>query len=159
MSKAVAKKLDTRAIEVAGRTWFTSQLLLRDIQVAVPTVDSGIDLIAYKEVGLAGIKALPLQLKCATERYFGLRKSYENRGILQVFIWNVLNDPQVFMVEYAECVEILGTRLKNKSWTEKGLWDETTVSVADRKALGQFFYRWENQSWLKQRILSEPTSR
>lgn len=56
------------AIEIAGRNWLTAQLLVRGFEVAIPTIDRGVDVIVFKETGNHGIRALPLQLKCSATK-------------------------------------------------------------------------------------------
>ena len=101
-------KRDTRIIEVAGRNWLTAQLLLEGIRVATPTFDEGIDLIAFKEIPTHGIKALPLQLKCAREEVFSLDRKYADRNMAMVYVWNVLEAPSAYVLSYEEAHELLG---------------------------------------------------
>src|SRR5277367_1348565 len=107
----------TAAVEMAGRNWLTAQLLHRGLQVAVPVVDHGIDLIVFKEGGAEGIRTLPLQLKCASDERFSLHTKYKGRGIPLVYIWNALSEPRMFVLTYDEALAELGEKAaKTASW-------------------------------------------
>jgi hypothetical protein len=100
--------VSTAAIEIAGRNWLAAQLLVQGFEVATPVVDRGIDLIVFREVGEAGIRALPLQLKCASAESFSLDRKYAGRGIPLVYVWNVLTQPAAYFLSYAEALAMLG---------------------------------------------------
>ena len=147
-------KLNAAAVEMAGRNWLTAQLLTRGIGVAIPAVDHGIDLIVFREVGDAGIRALPLQLKCAKQESFGLHRKYEGRGIPLVYIWHVLEQPIAYFLDYAEAREALGSATETASW-RRGAYTFNRISPALQTRLNPYRDRW---SWLMSRIAAQPTS-
>lgn len=147
---------DTATVEIAGRNWLMAQLLVRGFEVAAPVVDRGVDLIVFREVGNLGIRALPLQLKCASTESFSLDRKYEGRGIPLVYIWNVLTQPVAYMLTYEEAKSVLGAQASNtKSWTEGGRYAFTSIGTDLRSRLRPFAGRWE---WLETQLNSQPTS-
>ena len=143
-------RLSTKAIEIAGRNWLVSQLLGRGFDVATPEVDQGIDLIIFREIGTAGIRALPLQLKCATGRAFSLDKKYEGRGIPQVYVWNVLADPEAYILDYDEALAVLGDQAASSpSFVQRGYYSVSTISAVRAAGLAPYRNRWD---WLSSRL-------
>ena len=152
----VAPNVSSATVEVAGRNWLTAQLLMRGFEVATPVVDRGVDLIVFKEVGEQGIRALPLQLKCASAETFSLDRKYEGRGIPLVYVWDVLGQPTAHFLTYAEAFAVLGTQAAGtKSWTEGGKYSVTTVGSGLRARLTPYAGRW---GWLHERLGDQPTS-
>ena len=151
-----AMKLSTAVVEIAGRNWLTAKLLGKGFEVAIPAVDRGIDLIAFKEVGAAGIRALPLQLKCASSESFSLDRKYAGRGIPLVYIWNALEQPVAYLMDYEEALALLGDRAAaTESWMGKGYYTINSISVDLRGRLEPFKNRWD---WLGARLQAQPTS-
>lgn len=148
-------KVSKLAVEAAGRNWFTAQLLLRGLEVSVPIVDLGIDLIVFKEVGDAGIRALPLQLKCASAESFGIDRKYAGRGIPMVYVWNVLDQPTAFLLTYEEALAALGPAAETSSWRDGGRYTKSYIPKLLRERLLPYQDRWE---WLNDRLDSQPTS-
>jgi len=149
-------KISSQAIEAAGRNWLSAQLLLRGLEVSVPIVDRGIDLIVFKEVGDAGIRALPLQLKCASEESFSLDRKYAGRGIPLVYVWNVLTQPTAFFLTYDEALVALGEQAAvTASWVDRGYYSKNYISADLRARLADFENRWK---WLEDRLERQPTT-
>jgi hypothetical protein len=150
------KTLSTPVIEIAGRNWLTAQLLTRGFEVATPAVDQGIDLIVFREVGAAGIRALPLQLKCASAESFSLDRKYEGRGIPLVYIWNVLTEPVAYFLDYEEALAVLGEKaISTASWTVNGYYTRNSISPDLRSRLAPFLNRWD---WIARQLEAQPTS-
>lgn len=148
--------LNSATVEVAGRNWLTAQLLMSGFEVSTPVVDRGVDLIVFREVGRQGIRALPLQLKCASGESFGLDRKYEGRGIPLAYIWNVTTNPVVFLMTYEEALAVLGTRATaSKSWVDGRKYAVTRVGAGLRQRLSPFESRWE---WLAERLMAQPES-
>lgn len=149
-------KLSTAIIEIAGRNWLTAQLLTRGFEVATPAVDRGIDLIVFREVGAAGIRALPLQLKCATTESFSVDNKYAGRGIPLAYVWNVLTQPIVYFLKYDEALDALGEQaVRTDSWTLKGYYARNHISADMRSRLAPYLNRWE---WLAGQLDGQPAS-
>lgn len=149
-------KLSTAVIEIAGRNWLTAQLLTQGFEVATPAVDQGIDLIVFREVGAAGIRALPLQLKCASAESFSLDRKYEGRGIPLVYIWNVLTEPVAYFLDYEEALAVLGEKaISTAPWTVNGYYTRNSISPDLRSRLAPFLNRWD---WIARQLEAQPTS-
>lgn len=149
-------KPSTKAVEFAGRNWLTSQLLLRGFEVSIPVVDRGVDLIVFKEVGNAGIRALPLQLKCSSRVSFNIDQKYEGRGIPLCYIWHVLERPEAFFLNYEEAVDVLPQEARSSaSWVERKYYAVTKDSPWVRNGLAKYANRWD---WLTRRLDAQPTS-
>lgn len=147
---------NSREVELAGRSWVVSRLLAHGIEVATPVVDSGIDLIAFKEVGAGGIRALPLQLKCATAENFSLDAKYAERGITMVYVWHVMTTPRAYIMSYEEALTVLGEKsAATPSFSGRGTYSMSSVSKDKQQRLGAFLDRWD---WLKSRIEEQPES-
>lgn len=150
------RQVSSATVEVAGRNWLTSQLVTRGFEVATPVVDRGVDLIVFKEVGEHGIRALPLQLKCASSETFSLDRKYEGRGIPLIYIWNVLGQPKAYFLTYDEALGALGEQAAStKSWAQGGKYSVTTIGSSLRSRLQPFCDRW---GWLEERLGEQPTS-
>lgn len=148
--------LSSATVEVAGRNWLTAQLLMRGFEVSTPVVDRGVDLIVFREVGQQGIRALPLQLKCATGESFGLDRKYEGRGIPLAYIWNVTANPVTFLMTYEEALVVLGPKAAaSQSWVAGGKYTVTRVGADLRQRLLPFENRWD---WLAERLSAQPES-
>lgn len=155
MAAAKPFKPSAAVVEVAGRNWLTAQLLVRGFEVATPVIDRGIDLIAFSEVGEVGIRALPLQLKCAAGESFSLDQKYAGRGIPLVYVWNVLTTPVAYVLTYEEALTTLGKATDTASWRDGGKYAVTTISRDLRERLEPFRDRWD---WLASRLEHQPTS-
>ncbi len=152
----ISTKPDTATVEVAGRNWLMAKLLTKGFEVAVPVVDRGVDLIVFREVGEAGIRALPVQLKCASAESFSLDKKYEGRGIPLIYVWNVLSQPTAYMMAYDEALVVLGAQAAStKSWIEGGKYAVTSIGTGLRSRLQPYEGRWH---WLDERLKSQPAS-
>lgn len=148
--------LDSATVEIAGRNWLMAQLLTKGFEVAVPVVHRGVDVIVFREVGDLGIRALPLQLKCASAESFSLDRKYEGRGIPLVYIWNVLSEPIAYVLTYDEAKLVLGDQaLGTVSWREGGKYAIKSVGRELRQRLQPFAHRWD---WLESQLNSQPTS-
>lgn len=148
--------MNTAAVEISGRNWLTAQLLLRGIEVAVPVVDRGVDLIAFREVGAAGIRALPLQLKCSSTESFNLNRKYEGRGIPLVYVWHALTAPLAFFLTYDEAFEVLGeAAAQTPSWNDNGYYAITRAGSDLRRRMDPYRDRW---GWVEERLSQQPTS-
>ena len=137
------RSFKTAAVEMAGRNWLVAKLLHEGLEVAIPSVDRGIDLIAFREVGDAGIQALPLQLKCAEKQRFSLRTKYENRGILLVYIWNVFVSPEAYILNYKEAEKELGARATGTDSWNRGHYVYSRISPDLQRRLDHYKNDWD----------------
>jgi hypothetical protein len=130
-------KLDAQVIEIMGRNRLTNELLAAHIEVAEPIRDRGVDLIAYIDTAgdeITEFRAVPLQLKAASNRSFSINRKYEKfPNLLMVFVWG-LQAPREDAVTYAlthhECIAIadqLGWTQSN-TWHNRGTYSTTKPS-------------------------------
>jgi len=140
---------------MAGRNWLTAKLLHEGFQVAIPAVDHGIDLLVFDETGEMGVRALPLQLKCANEEQFSLHTKYSDRGIAMVYVWNALDSPRAFILTYEEALQALGDQPSRTASWKKGHYAFTRVPPKLRERLLPYENRW---SWLREHLASRPAS-
>lgn len=116
-------------VEVAGfgENYVSGELEHRGWVACIPTRDIGIDRVAFKlEKGI--FKYLFIQVKTATwsdksQYTITVRKTkaYEDPHFIFVFVLDDLKSRVKFLVlSTNEWKEIMGTKLKSKSWIEKG---------------------------------------
>lgn len=85
-----APKRDGQLVELAGRNWLCSQLVLAGLEVARPERDHGIDLIAYIDKAAKRFVACPIQMKGATNESFSIHKRYKSfPSLLHVYVWHL----------------------------------------------------------------------
>src|SRR5205823_12869241 len=79
--------LDSQQVEILGRNRIKAALIEAGIEVATPERDNGIDLIAYRWSLAGEFRALPIQIKAASDFSFGIDRKYERiPGLIMVFI-------------------------------------------------------------------------
>jgi hypothetical protein len=141
---------DTQITELSGRHYLISQLLAGGVEVATPSRDRGIDLIAYLDrVGEnPGFLACPIQLKANEEARFGLDRKYEKiPNLLMVYAWNVSStSPTLYALTYSQAE----TLLRDRGHTETKSWEESnsywlSVNESWRNLLSP--YRMEPKLW------------
>ncbi len=118
MRKKKPKK-DDQVIEVVGRDFLISELLIAGFEVAIPARDRGIDLIIYKDRD--NFAACPIQMKAASESSFSIDKRYEKfPNLIMAYLWNVKNPQKTvtYALTYKAAVEIA----KKKGWTDSDSW-------------------------------------
>ncbi len=117
--------MDTQTRELVGKHRLASELLEAGVEVAFPSRDRGIDLIAYADIDPAAGRfiARPIQLKAASRRSFGIWRKYEKiHDLILAFVWHVdgASAPETYALTYGEAVaiaEVLG-------WTRTASWNE-----------------------------------
>ena len=106
---------DDQVVEILGRNFLISELLLAGFEVAIPARDRGIDLIIYKDHNK--FTACPIQMKVASERSFSIDRKYEKfPNLIMAYVWNV-KDPNktvTYALTYKQAVEVA----KKKGWTD-----------------------------------------
>lgn len=70
---------DRQKIEILGRNRLINELLLAGLEVATPTRDRGVDLIAYLDVddAIDRFVAFPIQMKVSSHSRFGVDRKYD----------------------------------------------------------------------------------
>lgn len=127
--------MDTQTIELIGRHRLMSELLHAGLEVAIPTRDRGIDLIAYVDLSskVKSFLATPIQMKAASTRSFSIDKKYEKiSNVMLAHVWH-LNTPDeavTYGLRYPEAVAIaeeLGWT-KTISWQRDGRYSTSNPS-------------------------------
>lgn len=102
-------KLDAQQIELIGTAALEAELIRQGFEVARPNRDRGIDLIVYSDQKDKPFSAVPIQVKAATDRSFGIYKKYEKfTGLVLVFIWYATTkEPHYFLLTHQESLKFL----------------------------------------------------
>ena len=117
--------VDKQAIEILGRNHLVRELLLNEIEVAIPMRDRGVDLIAYKELGMKSFLAFPIQLKVSSNKSFSIDIKYQKISNLKIaYVWRVrdLINVEIYVLTYKQVFEI-AKKLKmtdTASWIKNG---------------------------------------
>lgn len=137
---------DDQVVEVLGRDFLISELLLAGLEVAIPARDRGIDLIVYKDHDK--FAACPIQMKVASERSFSIDRKYEKfPRMIMVYVWNV-KDPSktaAYVLTYKQAVDVAKGKgwTKSKSWTKKHRYAVTHPNPDLLKSYKTSKERWE----------------
>jgi hypothetical protein len=119
----IMRQLDTQQIELLGRQRLISDLIHAGLEVAIPSRDRGIDLIAFVDLAsqTGRFVARPIQMKAASLRSFGVYRKYERiSNLLIAYVWH-LSDPGnacTFALTYAEAEAIA----YEMGWTRTASW-------------------------------------
>lgn len=136
--------LDTQCVEILGQNLLTEQLIRGGLEVAKPTRDRGVDLIAYIEQNgeVNRFVARPIQIKAASQRGFSIDQKYERIiDLLITYIWHVDSEEEtrIYAMSYAEAVDIadqLGWT-QTESWA-KGCYSTTSPSKRVEELMNPF---------------------
>jgi hypothetical protein len=107
---SVQRPMDSQVVELLGRNRLTDEILRSGLEVAHPSRDRGIDLIAYADIdtNVPSFIARPIQMKAASTQSFGINKKYEKfPNLLIAFVWNLArgsNEVETFALSYQEAV-------------------------------------------------------
>jgi hypothetical protein len=148
--------MDKQQIEILGRQRLIEDLLRGGVEVAMPIRDRGTDLIAYIDIddvkGTAQTRpfvAVPIQMKAASTRSFGLDSKYQRvSNLMLVYVWGVGSPArsEFFALTYSDALGIatdLGWT-KNASWT-KGRYVSNNPNAELMKRLDPF--RVQSPDW------------
>jgi hypothetical protein len=134
------KQLKSDHIEAVGTAWFISKLIAEGFEVAIPSIDHGIDLIVFRERGRHGISAVPIQLKIASGESFSIDRKYKHRGLLMAYIWYAVSDrPKFFIVPEPETVFLLDKKTRETdSFKKEGKWSFSRPSKKLKEKLNAY---------------------
>lgn len=136
--------LDPQQIELLGTAHLEAMLIKEGFEVAKPIRDKGIDLIAFRDITDQDFRAVPIQVKAASESAFYINKKYMGRNIIMAYVWHVLQSPRIFLVPYDEAVMLLPEKTRaTNSWSEKGIWAITRPGREITRALEQYENRYD----------------
>jgi hypothetical protein len=101
--------MDSQLIELVGRQRLIAELLQADLEIALPMRDRGIDLIVYADLRATGFRAIPIQMKAASESCFAVDQKYSKfPNLLIAYVWHVQDAARAvtYVLNYAEAVQI-----------------------------------------------------
>lgn len=129
---AVRTAMDSQLVELVGRQRLITELLRADLEVAIPMRDRGIDLIVYADLNVASFRAVPIQMKAASDSSFAVDQKYSKfPNLLIAYVW-YLQDPDravTYALSYPEALQV-ATQMgytATKSW-ESGIYTTTRPS-------------------------------
>ncbi len=129
----------------AGEALVAAKLLSRDIDVAYPAFDGGVDLIAYSEHNFE--RVVPIQVKARSKTCYTFQRSWFKgiRGLVLVQVWNVVAEPQFYLFESLNDVEdALGPRhAGTASWQERGVYNVTSPNDEQIERMQPRRNRWD----------------
>jgi len=111
----------------AGEALVAAELLRRQVNVAVPAYDGGVDLIAYHEMDMR--RVVPIQVKARSSTCYNFQREWFSvPGIVLVQVWHTTTHPEFYIFGNLSDVEAaLGpAHAASASWTEKGGYNVTT---------------------------------
>lgn len=123
--------MDTQTIELIGRNRLIDELILAELEVAIPLRDRGVDLVAYVDLSSAASRfvAVPIQMKAASRRAFSLDKKYSRiSNLLLAYVWE-LQTPDLtvtYALTYEEALRIA----ENLGWTKTSSWAKGRCSTS-----------------------------
>jgi hypothetical protein len=138
-------KIDTQVIELIGRNRLVSELLRAGLEVAIPTRDRGIDLIAYADLStdVKQLIARPIQMKAASKGSFSIHRKFERvAGLIIAYVWYLedLQKAVTFALTQKEVLEVAKAMgyTKTAAWKVDGSYSTTAPSIRLRKLLLPF---------------------
>lgn len=134
-------KLTGRQVERIALPHLEVSVLRAGLQLATPTIDSGIDAIVFSTVG--GFRARPIQLKAFSGRGWSLYQRYEKFDqLLIAYVWCAVSaDAQVLVMTYADALAIAETMgfTKTASWKTGVKAGKPGYSVTNMSVDGKLF--------------------
>jgi len=147
-------KLDTQSVEIIGRNRLINELLYAGIEIAMPARDRGLDLVAYVDLNdqLDYFAAIPIQMKAASTRAFGIDRKYEKfPHLIMAFVWHVASptDAVTYAMTYKDLhaiAEEMGYT-RTPSWMERNGYSSSSPSRRVVERLEQ--HRMTSARWWK----------
>ena len=134
----------------AGEMLVAAELMRRGVEVAVPVVDIGVDLLAYRLDGAHGVptRLVPIQVKAYSGTGYHFQRRWFERapGVVLVSVWHTATTPEFYVLEsVARVEEVLGRHAQSPSWTDQGVYTVTNGAKGDRNwtSMQPHADRWE----------------
>jgi hypothetical protein len=147
--------MDKQTLEIIGRNRLVNELLIAGLEVAIPSRDRGIDLIAYRDLKIdtPTFMAIPIQMKAASKSSFSIDKKYAKiSNLVLAYVWGVngTDESVTYGLTHEESVEI-GDAMgwtQEKSWTkdEYGRFSSSSPNTKLIELLEPF--RMTSEKWL-----------
>lgn len=120
-----------------------AELLRQGTDVAYPTYDGGVDLLAYCEHDFH--RVVPIQVKSRPETCYNFQKSwFDISGLVLVQVWHTVTNPEFYIFDTLEQVEdVLGDHCKTESWKSMGGFSVTDPCKPDVARMRPHRNRWE----------------
>jgi hypothetical protein len=142
---------DPQIVELLGRQRLIAELLCDGLEVAIPTRDRGVDLIAYADLSkqVARFASRPIQMKAASERIFSVDQKYARiSDLIVAYVWHLAGGHAAvtFALPYADVVKIA----EEMRWTMTESWSKgryVTMSPSDRLVTLLEPYRMSKGRW------------
>ena len=120
----------------AGEMLVAAELMRRGVEVAVPVVDIGVDLLAYRLDGAHGVptRLVPIQVKAYSGTGYHFQRRWFERapGVVLVSVWHTATTPEFYVLEsIARVEEVLGDHALTDSWRVRGGYTVTAVREHD----------------------------
>lgn len=128
----------------ADESFVAAELLKRQIDIAYPAYDGGVDLLAFIEHKFATV--VPIQVKSGSERSFAFEKSwFRIPNIVLVHVWHVTTTPEIYIFGSIKEIETaLGRQhAKSRSWRVRGRYSITRPSEENLRRMQPFRNKWE----------------
>jgi hypothetical protein len=141
MSGEIAHK--RALIGKSGEALVAAELLRKQIDVAYPAHDGGVDLIAYKGHRFSNV--LPIQVKSASGRSFAFMKSwFRIQGIVLVHVWHVATAPEFYVFGESDVEDALGSQYaRSDSWMIDGRYSVTNPTDIHAQRMQPHRDRWD----------------
>jgi len=145
---------DTQIVELLGRNWLINELVRAGLEVAVPSRDHGVDLIAYVDLKSSTERfiAKPIQLKAASTCSFGIDRKYARiSDLIIAFVWNLQSNATstAFAMNYSDAEQI-ATEMgytRTSSWIDNGKYSNSNPGTKLRSLLAP--YQMSSDLWRK----------
>ncbi|MCA9452612.1 MAG: hypothetical protein KC587_12870 [Nitrospira sp.] len=144
--------MDSQRIELLGRNLLVSELVRSGLEVALPLRDRGVDLVAYADevAKVNAFVAVPIQMKAASKRSFGIDRKYVKvSNLLLVHVWHVASpsDAVFYALRYPEALAIAEKKgwTKTASWKKRGNYSNNNPGPKFRELLEP--YRMTTETW------------
>jgi hypothetical protein len=122
----------------AGEMLVAAELLRLGVEVAVPAVDSGVDLFAFRlnDGYSAEHRLVPIQVKAWSAAGYHFERHWFERAsdVVLVSVWHTATTPEFYVMEsIARVEEVLGARANTRAWRENGIYTVTNGKLGDHR--------------------------
>jgi hypothetical protein len=126
----------------AGEAFVAAELLKREIDVAYPAYDGGVDLLAYREHLFE--KVVPIQVKSGSDHSFAFMKSwFRIQSIVLIHVWHVRTVPEYYIFGSVKEVEdVLAEHALSASWSKRGKYSITNPNEEHFARMQPYRNRW-----------------
>ena len=119
---------DSQVVEILGRAHLEVLFYKAGIEVAKPSRDKGVDLVAYM---LDPFKAVPIQIKAASAKSFSVHQKYERfPGLIMAYVWNLQDEKgsevEVYLLTYEQAHDVA----RRLGWTDTRSWKRGGYSTS-----------------------------